>query len=120
MSQPGHGLALANRNSGRGDGAEVMPARGIGGSASGLIGSHNDRRQLRTEQRPRQPQRLKLRVGARRGKDHIDLRWRQAETSLQFLAHRLGARFEGFIEADGDGRPHQRLPCGARAIVGLL
>ncbi len=71
LSQPRKGLSFSNPASARRRGAEMTPSRGIRGSASGLIGGYNDRRQRGTEQRACEEQRLKLRVGAGRRKDDL-------------------------------------------------
>ena len=120
MHQAGNGLSLLNPISVRGRDAEMMPARGIRGSASGLIGGHNDRRQHGAEQRSREQQRLQLRVGARRRENDLDPGFGQSETGLQFVAHRLDAGIERGIDADGNGGLHQRLPRIIGTVVSPL
>ena len=94
----------------------MTSARGISGSASGLIGRHDDRGQRRAEQRTGQEQRVKLRVGAGRRKH--DLGICQSEMVLEFVAHGLDACIERRVDADGNRRPHQCFPRMAGALKG--
>jgi len=85
-----------------------------------LIGRDDDRRQRGAEQRACKEQRLKLRIRARGGKDHIRVRSRQTKSGPQLVPHRLDARIECGFDADRNRGLHQRFPRLFGAIIGAL
>ena len=98
----------------------MTSARGVDGSASGLIGGHDNRGQSGAEPRPGEEQCLQLRSRCPTEKTRYRHLRDSPRQALQFLAHGLDARIERRLDADGNGGLHQRIPRFARAIVGAL